>query len=104
MLESPYTSTVDVAAWRFPIVPVSWLMKDRFESLARIGAVTEPVLVMHGESDPDVPVTSSETLALEQPDRVELHVVTGAGHVESWNYGPATYDGWVRSFLSPIAS
>lgn len=55
VLESPYTSTVDVAAWRFPIVPVSWLMEDRFESLARIGAVTEPVLVMHGDADFVVP-------------------------------------------------
>ena len=40
VLEAPYTSTVDVAAWRFPIVPVSWLMEDRFESLARIGSIT----------------------------------------------------------------
>ena len=55
VLESPYTSTVDVAAWRFPVVPVSWLMKDRFESLARIGSITEPVLVMHGDADFVVP-------------------------------------------------
>ena len=39
VLEAPYTSAVDVAALRFPIVPVGWLMKDRFESLARIGAI-----------------------------------------------------------------
>lgn len=51
VLESPYTSTVDVAASRFPFAPVSWLMKDRFESLARIKQVHEPLLVMHGEAD-----------------------------------------------------
>lgn len=77
---------------------------DDVDQLADDSWVKVPVLVMHGESDPDVPVTSSETLALQQPDRVELHVVKGAGHVESWNFGPATYDAWVRSFLSPIAS
>ena len=55
VLESPYTSTVDVAAWRFPIVPVGWLMEDRFESLARIGAITEPLLVMHGDRDSVIP-------------------------------------------------
>ncbi len=55
VLESPYTSTVDVAAWRFPIVPVGLLMEDRFESLARIGAITEPLLVMHGDRDSVIP-------------------------------------------------
>jgi fermentation-respiration switch protein FrsA (DUF1100 family) len=55
VLESPYTSTVDVAAWRFPVVPVSWLMEDRFESLARIGSITEPLLVMHGDRDVVIP-------------------------------------------------
>jgi alpha-beta hydrolase superfamily lysophospholipase len=77
---------------------------DDVDQLADDSWVKVPVLVMHGESDPDVPVTSSEALAQEQPDRVELHVVKGAGHVESWNFGPARYDAWVRSFLSPIAS
>ena len=55
ILESPYTSTVDVAAFRFPVVPVSWLMEDRFESLARIRMITEPLLVMHGDSDTVIP-------------------------------------------------
>jgi fermentation-respiration switch protein FrsA (DUF1100 family) len=55
ILEAPYTSTVDVAAGRFPIVPVSWLMQDRFESLDRIGAITEPLLVMHGDRDGVIP-------------------------------------------------
>jgi fermentation-respiration switch protein FrsA (DUF1100 family) len=55
VLESPYTSTVDVAAWRFPIVPVTLLMEDRFESLARIRAITEPLLIMHGDGDTVIP-------------------------------------------------
>jgi fermentation-respiration switch protein FrsA (DUF1100 family) len=55
VLEAPYTSTVDVAAFRFPIVPVSWLMEDRFESLARMSAITEPLLVMHGSGDYVIP-------------------------------------------------
>lgn len=55
ILESPYTSTVDVAAERFSFIPVHWLMRDRFESLSRIGAVTEPLLIMHGEADQVIP-------------------------------------------------
>jgi fermentation-respiration switch protein FrsA (DUF1100 family) len=55
VLEAPYTSVVDVAASRFPIVPVRWLMTDRFDSLSRIDALHEPLLVMHGDSDRVIP-------------------------------------------------
>ena len=51
VLEAPYTSIVDVAAARFPLVPVDLLMIDRFDSLSRIDAVEEPLLVMHGAAD-----------------------------------------------------
>jgi fermentation-respiration switch protein FrsA (DUF1100 family) len=50
ILEAPYTSTIDVAASLFPIVPVSLLMRDRFHSDRRIAGVTVPLLVMHGDA------------------------------------------------------
>ncbi len=77
---------------------------DDVDHLADTSWVKVPVLVLHGDSDPDVPVTTSEELARAKPDRVELRVVKGAGHVESWNYGPSQYDAWVRAFLSPFRS
>lgn len=55
VLEAPYTSVADVAAARLPIVPVHWLLRDRFDSLSRIAALTEPLLVMHGDSDSVIP-------------------------------------------------
>lgn len=51
VLEAPYTSTVDVAAAAYPLFPVRLLMRDRFHSDRRIGALTAPLLVMHGEHD-----------------------------------------------------
>ena len=56
ILEAPYTSTADVASATYPIVPVRLLMKDQFRSDERIGRVTEPVLVMHGELDNVIPI------------------------------------------------
>lgn len=55
VLEAPYTSVVDVAAGRFPLVPVNLLMHDRFDSLSRIDEVEEPLLVMHGARDRVIP-------------------------------------------------
>lgn len=55
ILEAPYTSLVDVARHRYPIVPVCWLLRDRFDSLSRIAALNAPLLVMHGDGDKVIP-------------------------------------------------
>src|SRR5262249_26628809 len=62
ILEAPYTSTVDVAASLLPLFPVRLLMKDQFRSDALIGKVSAPVLVMHGERDPAIPIRFGERL------------------------------------------
>ncbi|WP_435747069.1 alpha/beta hydrolase family protein [Nocardioides sp. SYSU DS0663] len=66
--------------------------------------LTVPALVFHGASDPSVPVASSRRLAGARPELVTVHVVEGAGHVESWNFAPERYDRLVRAFLERYAA
>src|SRR6202163_2769888 len=46
ILEAPYTSMADVAARHFPVLPVRWLLRDRFHNDQRRARVTAPLLVM----------------------------------------------------------
>jgi fermentation-respiration switch protein FrsA (DUF1100 family) len=62
ILESPFTSTADVAAAIYWFMPVRLLMKDQFHSDERIARVTAPVLIMHGERDATVPIEYGEEL------------------------------------------
>lgn len=62
ILEAPFTSTADIGAAAYPIVPVRLLMKDQFRSDQRIGKVTAPVLILHGEQDRVVPIAFGERL------------------------------------------
>ena len=62
VLEAPFTSAADVAAAVYPFVPVRLLMKDQFRSDERVGRVTAPVLIMHGERDNIVPFRLGERL------------------------------------------
>jgi fermentation-respiration switch protein FrsA (DUF1100 family) len=62
ILEAPYTSIVEVAAARFALVPVGWLLRDQFHSDQRIGRVAVPVLIMHGARDAVIPITFGERL------------------------------------------
>ena len=87
VLEAPFTSTVDVAAFRFPIVPVTWLMEDRFESLQRIGAISEPLLIMHGSSDYVVPQRFGRQLFNAANEPKEGFWPSGVGHNDVFDHG-----------------
>lgn len=62
VLEAPFLSAVDIAAAAYPFIPVRWLMRDQFRSDLRIAKVTAPVLILHGDRDAVVPITSGEKL------------------------------------------
>ena len=87
VLESPYTSTVDVAAFRFPIVPVTWLMEDRFESLARIKTIDEPLLIMHGDRDYVIPQRFGRRLFDAANEPKEGFWPAGLGHDDIFDNG-----------------
>ena len=87
ILEAPYTSIVDVAASLYPIVPVRWLMRDRFHSDERIARVSAPLLIMHGAQDPVIPITMGERLfALAHEPKQFVRFAEG-GHDNLDTYG-----------------
>jgi len=55
ILESPYTSMVDMGKRFYPFVPVSLLQRDRYNSLKKIKKINSPILVLHGKADTLVP-------------------------------------------------
>jgi fermentation-respiration switch protein FrsA (DUF1100 family) len=90
ILEAPYTSTVDVAAHRFPVIPVRWLMKDRFDSLARIGTIDEPVLIMHGDADYVIPQAQARRLFTAANEPKQAFWPSGVGHNDLFDSGGFT--------------
>ena len=59
VLDAPYTSIADVAASRYPIMPVRLLLRNRFDTLGRIAALKTPLLVMRTLQDRTVPPAES---------------------------------------------
>jgi hypothetical protein len=87
ILEAPYTSTVDVAASLFPIVPVRLLMRDPFHSDRRIGRVTVPLLIMHGDSDPAINISFGERLFALAHEPKQFVRFPGGGHENLDDFG-----------------
>jgi fermentation-respiration switch protein FrsA (DUF1100 family) len=87
ILEAPYTSTVDVAGSMFRIVPVSLLMRDQFHSDRRILQVSAPLLVMHGGSDPAIPIAFGERLFGLAHEPKQFVRFPGGGHDNLDSFG-----------------
>jgi uncharacterized protein len=77
-LFAPYSSIADVAANRFWFLPVRLLIKNAIHSDRRIGNVTEPVLMVHGNADTTIPIQFGRRLfdlANEPKQFIELNFV-----------------------------
>ena len=55
ILESPYTSMVNMGKKYYPFFPVRFLLKDKFENYKKITNISVPVLIIHGKIDKIVP-------------------------------------------------
>jgi len=89
VLESPYTSLGDAAAAHYPFVPARTLVKDRFDSLDKIGRIRTPLFVTHGENDDVVPIALGKRLFEAARPPKESHWVAGGGHNDLYDHGAA---------------
>ncbi|PHS76859.1 MAG: alpha/beta hydrolase [Rhodospirillaceae bacterium] len=80
ILEAPFTSTVDVGAGHYPFLPVSLLMKDRFDSLSRIKDISAPLFLVHGDQDWTVPQKLGRKLFAAANEPKVAKWMEGAGH------------------------
>jgi len=66
-LQATFSSLVDAGAYHYPYLPVRWVLRDRFDSLSRIPAVTCPIAAVHGRRDGIVPFQQGQKLFAAAP-------------------------------------
>jgi uncharacterized protein len=81
VLDSPYSSIVDVAAATYWFAPVRALLRDPFRSDLLIGSVHAPTLIVHGTKDVVVPIRFGEKLFALANSPKDFWRVEGAGHL-----------------------
>jgi fermentation-respiration switch protein FrsA (DUF1100 family) len=89
VLEAPLTSVGDVAAHHYPFVPARWLVKDHFDSAAKIAGVEAPVLIIHGEKDRTIPVKFGRMLFEAAAEPKESRWLEGGDHNDLYDFGAA---------------
>lgn len=99
VLVTPYDSILRIAQGRLPFVPVSWLLKDTFDSVAKAPRVRARVLVLLAELDSSIPRANSERLvAAFAPGLANVITIAGEDH-NSISDSPE-YDRALADFLT----
>ncbi len=101
VLESPFTTMGETAQVHYPYLPAKWLVKDKYESAAKIAAIGAPLLVLHGELDRVVPFAHGERMlqAAAEPKESFFHPL--AGHVDLFDLGAdAASVAFIRKWVS----
>ncbi|WP_206606220.1 alpha/beta hydrolase [Steroidobacter cummioxidans] len=81
VLITPYSSIVELGASQFPMFPVKWLIRDRYESWRYAPLIGVPTLFVVAEHDQIIPRASSNALyARFRQGVARLHVIPETGH------------------------
>ena len=80
VLVASFTSTVDVAAGADWYLPMLWLSKDRFDSIAKIDRVRASIFLVHGGRDRVVPTPLRRQLFSAANDLQDALCLPQAGH------------------------
>jgi fermentation-respiration switch protein FrsA (DUF1100 family) len=98
IVESSFASVPDMAARHYPFIP-RWLIRTKMDSLAKIGRVDCPVMVVHSPADEVVPFDHGRRLFDAVPGDRRFLEVQGARHNELWLVAGTDYVRAIREFL-----
>jgi fermentation-respiration switch protein FrsA (DUF1100 family) len=94
ILDSVFTDYREIAreklagfwlTWPFQY-PLSWTLPGQYNPIDTIGKINPtPVLIIHGEMDPIIPVHYGKALYAAAKEPKELWLIANAGHIQSLN-------------------
>lgn len=87
ILEAPFSSAAAVGQANYFWLPVAFLMKDKFDSIAKIGAISPALLIVHGDRDNIVPIRFSRDLFAAANDPKKFVTIGGGGHGDLYSRG-----------------
>ena len=97
ILEGAPASIVAIGQQRYPYFPIRWLIRNPFESIARIDKIGSPVLFLHSPEDAVIPFGEGRRLFDAAPEPKQFVEVSG-GHVYAAEKDPRFFPA-IRAFL-----
>ena len=101
ILEGAPASIAAIGQQQYPLFPVRLIMRNPFESIARIPRVRAPKLFLHSPEDDIIPIAEGRRLfdaAAEPKKWVEVR----GGHIYANDVDASAFFGAIRAFLSEL--
>src|SRR5262249_19672521 len=80
VVDKTFTSVPEVGQRHYPWLPVRWLMRNRFDSLAKIGKCRQPVFIGHGTTDDLIPFALGQRLSAAANEPKHFFPMEACGH------------------------
>ena len=105
IVEGSFTSMQAMVKYAksLPLIPVNWLLTQRFDSLDKIKSLRVPLLLIHGTADEVVPPAMSQTLYKAAPLDKTRVLIKGAGHSGLPAVNRELHASTVRGFVAKYA-
>jgi len=90
ILESPLTNAAEMARYHYRLLP-RFLLRLSLDNLANVRLVHCPILLFHGDADRLVPTAMGKAVAAAAAGPVEVVLIHGAGHNDTYDLGGRAY-------------
>jgi uncharacterized protein len=98
ILESTFTSVPDLGAELYPFLPVRWLARIRYDTLARVPQIAAPLLVVHSPDDEIIPFSHGRRL-WEAASEPKAFLQLSGGHNDGFVVTGERYERGIAEFL-----
>lgn len=96
ILMAPFSSLADVAKIHYSFfLPFNWLIKEKYDSMAKAAHIHAPVLIIHGKKDTIIPPELSRKLFEKFPEPKKAAYIPGSGHNDLFE--PHLIDQFIRN-------
>ena len=105
ILESGFTSIREMARASGSPLPISLVLRlfeARYDSVAKMGRMESPALILHGDRDDTVPYWMAEKLFGAANEPKTLYRIRGAGHNDTVYVGGEGYFEALREFIDVL--
>jgi fermentation-respiration switch protein FrsA (DUF1100 family) len=99
ILDSTFTSFVDIAGYHYPFLPVRWLARFEYNTLDHVKKVRCPVLVIHSPDDEIAPFSQGVALYEAAPEPKAFLKLRG-GHNDALFLSAEEYRKGMNGFLN----
>jgi fermentation-respiration switch protein FrsA (DUF1100 family) len=101
ILESTFLSVPRLAGEKLPVLPMNWLMRNRFDTAGKVSQIKAPILIVHSPDDTLIPYHHGRDL-FDLANEPKQFLQIRGDHNEGWLISGDLYLKGLAGFLAPL--